>query len=497
MVREVAVNSRLKFEIFEGNPTETLLLKVSQSLFVYAENASKKSLVGLLHDVNVNSFKNMLEQIKIKLNSTTANQLGFKLIGSKRYTELLAAYLKENDIKVLNQVVRENDFEVYFTLFGNKLILSKENSGADLLASSPVASSEKQENKVVKVMIVDDSTTIIQLLSMIFKRDKNIEVVATCENPLLAEELYKKHKPDVITMDIHMPHLDGVQLVKKLAPVYKVPIVMISSISMEEGPQVFNALESGAVDYIQKPTLKELDMVAPLIIERVKTASQVSIERKLKAAQLVKSSPQRTRNYKLDTQSLIVIGSSTGGTEALKSLFLTLPKEIPPILVVQHIPPVFSAAFAKRLNEILPVDVFEAKDGDEIKKNTIYIAPGGKQMGVKKIGSMMKILITDEEPVNRHKPSVDYLFKSVVKEDLPKVVGVILTGMGADGARELLNLRKGGARTIAQSKESCVVYGMPREAVERGAAEFILPLEQIGEKIMELASSSDLKHKSA
>jgi two-component system chemotaxis response regulator CheB len=230
----------------------------------------------------------------------------------------------------------------------------------------------------------------------------------------------------------------------------------------------------------------------------VKTASQVSVERKLKSSQTTNSrSFTKKTSYKLDAESVIVIGSSTGGTEALKSLFLTLPKEIPPILVVQHIPPVFSAAFAKRLNELLPVDVFEAKDGDEVKKNTIYIAPGGKQMALKRVGSMMKLIVNDDEPMNRHKPSVDYLFKSVVQEELPKVIGVILTGMGADGARELLNLRKQGARTVAQNKETCVVYGMPREAVERGAAEFVLPLEQIGDKIMELASSGDLKHKSA
>lgn len=484
------MNSKFKFELLEGNPTDTLHLKVSQSLFFYAETQTKKSIVGLLHDLNINSFKDLITAIKDKLQCDSA-QLALKLIGTKRATEEMATYLKSNDIKILNQVIRENEFEVYFTVLGNKLILTKENAALDLVAH------EKQENKIIKVMIVDDSTTIIQLLSMIFKKDKGIEVVATCENPLHAEELYKKHKPDVITMDIHMPHMDGVQLVKKLAPAYKVPIVMISSISMEEGPQVFNALESGAVDYIQKPTLKELDQVAPLIIERVKTASQVSVERKLKSSNSQARAVSRSSSYKLDEKSLIVIGSSTGGTEALKSLFLTLPKEIPPILVVQHIPAVFSAAFAKRLNELLPVDVVEAKDGDEVKKNTIYIAPGGKQMALKRVGSMLKLIVNDDQPMNRHKPSVDYLFKSVVKEELPKVVGVILTGMGADGARELLNLRKQGARTVAQNKETCVVYGMPREAVERGAAEFVLPLEQIGEKIMELASSVDLKHKSA
>jgi two-component system chemotaxis response regulator CheB len=483
------VNSKFKYEVFGGLPAETLHLKVNQSLFIYCENTQKKSLVGLLHDLTLNSFKELLNSVKDKLNSSST-ELSFKVIGPKKCGDEIIAFLKTSEIKVLNQVVRESDFEVYYTVFGNKLILTKENSSLD------VVHAEKQENKIIKVMIVDDSSTIIQLLSMIFKKDKNIEVVATCENPLQAEDLYKKHKPDVITMDIHMPHLDGVQLVKKLAPTYKVPIVMISSISQEEGPQVFNALESGAVDYIQKPTLKELDVMAPLIIERVKNAIHISVDKKLRASSVPKSVKKKSADYKLDAQTLIVIGSSTGGTEALKELFLALPKEIPPILVVQHIPAVFSMAFAKRLNEILPFDVSEAKDGDEVKKNSIYIAPGGKQMSVKKVGSVCKIIINDDEPMNRHKPSVDYLFKSVVKEGFGKVVGVILTGMGADGARELLNLRKTGARTIAQNKDTCVVYGMPREAIERGAAEFILPLEQIGDKIMDLASFSDLKHKS-
>ena len=483
------MNSKFKYEVFAGFPAETLLLKANQSLFVYCENTQKKSLVGLLHDLNINSFKELLSAIKDKLESSPS-ELNFKIIGPKKCGDEVVSFLKTSEIKVLNQVVRENEFEVYYTVSGNKLILTKESSPSD------VASTEKHDDKIIKVMIVDDSSTIIQLLSMIFKKDKNIEVVATCENPLQAEELYKKHKPDVITMDIHMPHLDGVQLVKILAPTYKVPIVMISSISQEEGPQVFNALESGAVDYIQKPTLKELDVMAPLIIERVKNAIHISVDKKLRASFIPRSVKKKSTDYKLDSQTLIVIGSSTGGTEALKQLFLTLPKEIPPILVVQHIPAVFSMAFAKRLNEILPFDVVEAKDGDEVKKNSIYIAPGGKQMAVKKVGSVCKIIVNDDQPMNRHKPSVDYLFKSVVKEGFGKIIGVILTGMGADGARELLSLRKMGARTIAQNKDTCVVYGMPREAVERGAAEFVLPLEQIGDKIMDLASFSDLKHKS-
>lgn len=486
---------KFKFEVFAGNPSETLLLKVNQSVFIYAATQNKKSLVCLLHEMNLASFKEMLKVIKDRLQASDS-ELSFKIIGPKKCGDEIAHFLQSLNSTVLKQVIREHDFEVYYTVDDNKIILKKEDS-TQLNVNHIDSSHDSLSNKPIKVMIVDDSPTIIQLLTVIFKKDKNLEIVATCEDPLHAEELYQKHKPDVITMDINMPHIDGVQLVKKLAPLYKVPIVMISSISQEEGPQVFNALENGAVDYIQKPTLQELDVMAPIIIERIKIASHISVEKKLRA-NLIKKKPMAAYTARqLDPQSLVVIGSSTGGTEALKILFAHLPKEIPPILVVQHIPPVFSTAFAKRLNELLPFEVVEARDGDELKKNCVYIAPGGMQMAIKRRGQYSKLIIKDDEPMNRHKPSVDYLFKSVVEQGFPKVIGVILTGMGADGARELLNLRKAGARTIAQNKDSCIVYGMPREAIERGAAEYVLPLEVIGEKIMELASVSSSKHKSA
>jgi two-component system chemotaxis response regulator CheB len=181
-----------------------------------------------------------------------------------------------------------------------------------------------------------------------------------------------------------------------------------------------------------------------------------------------------------------VIGSSTGGTEALRVLLTQLPENIPPILIVQHIPPVFSLAFANRLNELCPFLVKEAEDDDIVEPNKVLIAPGGKQMAVVKVGGVLKIKITDEAPVNRHKPSVDYLFASVAKLNLSHVVGVILTGMGGDGARELLALKKLGARTIAQNQETCIVWGMPREAAKMGAAEFILALDAIPQKIMDL-----------
>jgi two-component system chemotaxis response regulator CheB len=184
--------------------------------------------------------------------------------------------------------------------------------------------------------------------------------------------------------------------------------------------------------------------------------------------------------------SLVVIGSSTGGTEALRVVLTQLPANIPPILIVQHIPPVFSLAFANRLNELCPFEVKEAEDDDIVEPNKVLIAPGGKQMSLVKVGGVLKVKINDDPPVNRHKPSVDYLFASVAKLKLSHIVGVILTGMGADGARELLSLKKIGARTIAQNQETCIVWGMPREAAKIGAAEFILALDAIPQKIMDL-----------
>lgn len=342
-------------------------------------------------------------------------------------------------------------------------------------------------SKKVKTLIVDDSATIRKLLRDILSEDPQIEVVAEAERPSDVEKLIIQHRPDVITLDIHMPEMDGVTLLKQFLPLYKIPTIMISSISKEEGPYVLDALEFGAVDYIQKPQMKSMAEAAQLIRERVKVASQIKV--KLKSNKTVLASSKRFT----DIDKLILIGSSTGGTEALKEVFLGLPKEIPPILVVQHIPPVFSAAFAQRLNSLLPFEVKEAQDGDVVKPNQVLIAPGGLQMGLKKLGDKLVIQITDDPPMNRHKPSVDYMFKSVASLKVPNIVAGILTGMGADGARELVHLREQGARTFAQDEATSVVYGMPKEAFEQGGAESVVPLEKIANHIVDLSHQTNRK----
>lgn len=348
------------------------------------------------------------------------------------------------------------------------------------LAPKPVSTSVSRRKKV---LIVDDSRTIRTLLSKIISMDPDLEVVASAEKPSQVEELIKQHKPDVITLDIHMPEMDGVTLLKKYYPKFPIPTVMISSISKEEGTQVLEALESGAVDYIQKPEMGNLASASQQICERIKNAASA----KARKSNGVKRKASISQG--VDSRSLVVIGSSTGGTEALRHVFTMLPEKIPPILVVQHIPPVFSMALANRLNELCPFKIKEAAHGDEVLPNQILIAPGAKQMKFKIEKDRMYVEINDEPPLNRHKPSVDYLFNSVAESGLKKVVAVILTGMGNDGAKMMKKLHDQGALTIAQDQESSVVFGMPGEAVKLGAADHVLPIDEIAQKILDCSIS--------
>jgi two-component system chemotaxis response regulator CheB len=336
--------------------------------------------------------------------------------------------------------------------------------------------------KKVKVLIVDDSKTIRILLKKVFAKSEQIEIIEDTGDPLDVIRLIKEKKPDVITLDIHMPKMDGLTLLKKYIPDYPIPTVMISSVSMEDGPTVLNALEAGAVDYIKKPELEELTEAAELIIEKVLSAASSKVTFYKKENSILANSEQ----ISLDTNAFIAIGASTGGTEALRTLLTQLPAEIPPILIVQHIPAGFSNAFAKRLDSLCPFEVLEAQNNDTIVKNRVLIAPGGKQMRAVCQGRTWHVVIEDTPPVNRHKPSVDHLFNSLVQYDIKNAVGIILTGMGGDGAKGLLNLKNKGWMTIAQDKESCVVFGMPSVAIDLGAAQHVCNLKYIPSKIHKL-----------
>lgn len=365
----------------------------------------------------------------------------------------------------------------------NKSLTSK-TEVPKLVAAAPVvpvsAMPTAKDNKKIKVLILDDSSTMRLLLEKIINSDPSLQVVASAGKPSEVEGLIRQHKPDVLTFDINMPEMNGVELVKKIHPLYKTPIIMISSLSPADGPLVMQALENGAIDYIQKPDQSEITKTSQVIRERIKMAAGA------KVINFNFSKRKVSRNSVVIKDKLIVMGASTGGTEALRVVLESLPNEIPPILIVQHIPAFFSEAFANRLNTLVNFEVKEAKDGDEVKANRVLIAPGGKQMGIKVVGEKMVVFVNDDLQVNRHKPSVDYLFQSVSRLNIEGLISVILTGMGADGARQMKVLRDMGSRTIAQDEATSVVFGMPREAIQTGGAEFVLPINAIAEKIVDL-----------
>lgn len=335
-----------------------------------------------------------------------------------------------------------------------------------------------------RVLVVDDSESIRTLLSRIIGLDPQLECVATAALPSKVEEAIARSSPDVITLDIHMPEMDGVTLLKKIIPKFQIPTVMISSLSREEGTYVLDALEAGAIDYIQKPSMRDLQSLAPTICEKIKEASHA----KIRMQSAIVAPVFQTTTLEYTSNALIAIGASTGGTEALKEVLTSLPPQIPPIVIVQHIPPVFSKSLADRLNSICEFEVKEAEDGDEVKPNRVLIAPGDRHMRVLENGRRIRVNLDETDPVNRHRPSIDRLFDSVCNLKRRKLVAAILTGMGSDGAEGLLKLKNVGAQTLAQDEASCVVYGMPKEAVRLGAAGKVVPLNQIARTLIQFCS---------
>lgn len=329
----------------------------------------------------------------------------------------------------------------------------------------------------IKTLIVDDSVTIRKVIRHLLESDPRFEVVAEAANPTEAIKEIRLKQVDLITMDLHLPQKTGADLIKEYMAVRPIPTVVISSLRPEESHLVLESLENGAVDYIQKPDQKTILAKRVEILDRLFQAAQAKLvlHRKQQAKQESSISP--------NSQGLLVIGASTGGTEAIKTLLSQVGTKIPPTLIVQHIPPFFSEAFAQRLNKLFPFEVKEAKDGDRVQENRVLIAPGGMQMKLVKKGKEYFVAIEDAPPVNRHKPSVDFLFESVKRDyDGPKVA-VLLTGMGADGAEGLLKLRSVGTYTIAQDEQTSVVFGMPREAIKRNAAIKVCGLHEMGNNI--------------
>lgn len=331
------------------------------------------------------------------------------------------------------------------------------------------------------MLVVDDSALMRQVLSLLLAQDPDIEVVAAAPDPYVAREKIIRCNPDVLTLDVEMPRMDGLAFLERLMRTRPMPVVMVSSLTETGCATTVRALELGAVDFVSKPTLdlrEHLPELAREVAAKVKVAATARVRRAVGPPR----APARDRppaGPLRSTDQVIAVGASTGGTQALRNLLLGLPADGPGIAIVQHMPERFTRSFAERLDSLCAVRVKEAEDGDRVLTGHAFLAPGGRHMRIAREGGLYRIRLDDEPPVSRHRPSVDVLFQSCASSAGPNAVGILLTGMGADGARGLLVMRQEGARTIAQDEASCVVFGMPKEAIALGAAEQVLPLSRI------------------
>jgi two-component system chemotaxis response regulator CheB len=349
----------------------------------------------------------------------------------------------------------------------------------------------------IRVLIVDDSALVRQLLSELLSADPEIEVVGVAPDPMVARDKIKQLRPDVLTLDVEMPRMDGLTFLENLMRLHPMPVVMVSTLTERGAEVTLQALELGAVDFVTKP---KLDVVAGLNVYADELCAKVksAARSKVRGTALLrsggplppplavkKSGPRMFRT----TDRLIAIGASTGGTEAIKAVLERMPPDAPAIVITQHIPAQFSGPFAERMHRCCAMSVCEATDGQLILPGHAYIAPGGRHLLVRRDGARYVCSITDSEPVNRHRPSVDVLFRSVAEVAGPNAVGVILTGMGDDGARGLKLMRDAGAHTLGQDEATSVVWGMPGSAYKIGAVERVLPLQQITAETLALVGA--------
>ncbi len=363
----------------------------------------------------------------------------------------------------------------------------------------------------IRVLIVDDSALIRSMLTEILQADPEIDVVGTANDPYHAREKIKKLNPDVLTLDVEMPKMDGVTFLRNLMRLRPMPVVMISSLTDKGADITLQALEAGAIDFVSKPKIDvahTFENYSEEILEKVKTAARAKVQatsgnRKLKEPQkkysadrILAKQPGKAGHFKT-TDQLIAIGASTGGTEAIRDVITALPAATPGIVITQHIPAAFSAPFAERLNKHSRMTVCEASDNQQILPGHAYVAPGDRHLLVERSGARFICRLVDGEPVNRHIPSVDVMFRSVAQNVGANAIGVILTGMGADGAVGLKEMQAAGSPTIAQDERSSVVWGMPGEAVKINAADDILALNKVANRLQELYQTLDITRNAA
>ncbi len=359
-------------------------------------------------------------------------------------------------------------------------------------------------------MIVDDSAVVRKILSSALSKHQDIEIVGTAPDPFIARNKIIQLKPDVLTLDVEMPRMDGITFLRKLMTHYPIPTVMVSSLTQEGCDATLKALEVGAVDFVAKPTSRLGSDVGDVIDElyiKIKQASRAKVRVQRNPAENINNNnsirtvqpkngtpdngQEARQNYTVfkGTHKIILIGASTGGTEALKEVLTRMPPDSPAIAVVQHMPEMFTKAFAKRLDSLCAISVKEGQHGDSLIPGQAIIAPGNYHMGIKKSGAMYKVEMNQDAPIHHQRPAVDVLFDSAAKYVGPNAIGVIMTGMGGDGATGLLKMKESGARTLAQDEDSCVVFGMPKEAIKLGAAEKIVSLQNIPNSIISFVNN--------
>jgi two-component system chemotaxis response regulator CheB len=360
------------------------------------------------------------------------------------------------------------------------------------------------KNGKIRVLVIDDSATVRQTMKSILEQDSEIEVIAAAADPFAAARYIQEEVPDVITLDVEMPRMDGITFLRKLMIQCPVPVVMCSSLTEEGSETLLQAMEAGAVDVILKPRVGVADHLAEhnlQIRDAVKAAAGARVrgraaarttapapatlnpEKKLTADAILP--PPTGKAMSRTTEMVVCIGASTGGTEALREVLTALPANSPGVVVVQHMPENFTRAFAKRLNSLCEVDVKEAENGDTVMRGHVLIAPGGKHLLLERQGARYVVSVREGPLVSRHRPSVDVLFRSAARNAGSNAVGIIMTGMGDDGARGLLEMKEAGARTFAQDEATSVVFGMPKEAIARGGADRIVPLGSIARELLQ------------
>lgn len=347
-----------------------------------------------------------------------------------------------------------------------------------------------------RVVVVDDSALVRGLLTEIINKQPDMECVGAAADPFVAREMIRELNPDVITLDVEMPRMDGIDFLGKLMRLRPMPVVMVSTLTERGADVTMRALELGAVDFVAKPKIGVADglkLLAHDITDKVRIASKAHLRRAVAPAAggaALRPSAPASPIGRLSTEKIIFIGASTGGTEATKEVLINLPADCPAVVITQHMPPGFTKSYAARLDGLCKVRVAEARDGERILPGHAYIAPGGLHLSVERSGANYIARVRDGEPVNRHKPSVEVLFKSAARVVGPNAIGLMLTGMGADGATAMREMRDAGSYNFVQDEASCVVFGMPREAIAAGAAHEVLPLTQIASKLIERLRST-------